>query len=49
MLANEAAPAALDAFLARWEASGSAERANYQLFLSVGVQGPMLGFTAWAV
>jgi hypothetical protein len=27
-------PAAIDAFIARWENSGAAERANYQLFLS---------------
>ena len=25
---------ALDSFLARWQASGAAERANYQLFLT---------------
>jgi hypothetical protein len=34
MPANESAPAGLDEFLTRWEASGGAERANYQLFLS---------------
>lgn len=28
------APADFDDFVARWEASGAAERANYQLFLS---------------
>ena len=31
---NETAPAGLDDFLTRWEASGGAERANYQIFLS---------------
>jgi hypothetical protein len=29
-----AAPAPIDAFIARWSSAGGAERANYQLFLT---------------
>lgn len=31
---NEPADAALDAFIARWDAAGGSERANYQLFVN---------------
>lgn len=31
---SEADPSSVDAFIRRWAASGAAERANYQLFLS---------------
>ena len=31
---SEADPSSIDAFIRRWAASGAAERANYQLFLS---------------
>ncbi len=31
---SDASPAAVDAFVARWDGTGLAERANYQLFLS---------------
>ena len=32
--ADSASPAALDAFIARWQRAGGSERANYQLFLA---------------
>lgn len=31
---HELSPSQIDAFIQRWAASGAAERANYQLFLS---------------